>query len=88
MDKYLAAALLLALGQLSTGAHADNPSDPPETTAAALAAYRATDPGLHRPPDVSRRAPDARKARLALPPLPRAADDRPRLLLPGHSAAH
>lgn len=88
MDKYLAAALLLALGRISTGAHADNPSDAPEATAAAIAAYRAENPGVHRPPEVSKRSPDTRQARRALPPLPRAADDRPRLSLPGHRAAH
>jgi hypothetical protein len=88
MDKYFAAALLLAFGHLSIDARAAERVAPLESTAAAVAAYRAANPTAHQARGVSKRSPDTRKTRLSLPQASRAGSDSPRLLPPGRSTAH
>ena len=88
MDKYFAAALLLAFGHLSIDAGATERVAPPDSTAAAVAAYRAANPTAHQTRGVSKRSPDTRKTRLPLPQASRAGSDSPRLLPPGRSTAH
>jgi len=88
MDKYFAAALLLAFGHLSIDGRAAEQVAPLESTAAAVAAYRAANPAAHEPRGVSKRSPDARKTRFPLPQASRAGSDSPRLLPPGRSTAH
>ena len=88
MDKYFAAALLLAFGHLSIDARAAEQVAPLDSTAAAVAAYRAANSAAHEPRGVSKRSPDTRKTRLTLPQASRAGSDSPRLLPPGRSTAH